>query len=619
MFCCNPKKERGPLGAPDFAPIPASENGKMRMPKRRFSVGDRVLICSATDGWLAAQVIRLNVCEPQVNTQRNWPRNHVVPYQVKLDNERNVYVPDDVQSMIRPFEEMAGRRFQIGDHVECNCGQDLWLAGTVTELDVLDPALNLKNRWPANMSVPYKVCLADGRSIFAPEDVDFVIRKVAPQQNNLTSTDGEEESEVSEQPQVQVKRFQIGERVEYRTDTPSHEWCAGLIKATDVCDDETNRYLGWPPGTVVPYEVELESGATVLVHQDSEDFVRAYKSPPTPSACDTDSESCSGSQQPPHAAGQHLENEEQEEESEEESKPEDEKEEPSDEPQEEQVFEILESKAPQIELPTEITHNEELSERRCAEPEPLPQEAEAAAAVAVRAEHERARRRSSSSSSSSTTSSGSNRVVVEKDDSEMLSSSVTVTEVVSKEKPALVQANDAGHSSSMTAKAELVQATDAGHSSSVAEVPPPAALVSSNSEGAQSAEVVEKEGKELLNSSVTETVAAASAGESQDSDSDGDSSDECYEQGQEGLESMDLLDQPVPVTASPTSTSSSLFGFMSFFGIKACCDTRPGGVSQGGTEKLVVVKPPEKSSNNDEESTEDMAQEEIKPSGKWLK
>jgi len=432
----------------------------------------------------------------------------------------------------------------------------------------LDPKLNARNRWPANMNVPYKVLLADGRSIFAPEDSDFVIRKVAPQQNNLANRDGEEESEESVHPEV--KRFRIGDRVECKTDSPSHEWCAGLIKATDVCDDETNRRLGWPPGTVVPYEVELESGANFLVRQDSQDLVRAYKTPPTPPAADSDSD---------------LEAKEDEEESEALSEPEDDKEEP----QERQVFEIFESKAPQIE-PTNISRAEELSERRCAEPEPLPQEALASPpddliAVAVVA--------------------GGGPVLFPDENEERTPLRFSVGDEV--------ECWFGQHSSqSKWMRGEVTEVSIDDEEVNMDNDFPAQTVLP------YKVFLEETGGNLFIQADSEDLIRAASLGEARNSDSNADSSDEGHEQGHEELESMALPDH-APAPASPASSSSSLFGFMSLFGIKACCDTRPGGPPQGGTEELVVVKPPEKPPNDNEESTEDVPQEEIKPSGKWLK
>lgn len=64
-------------------------------------------------------------------------------------------------------------RFKLGDRVECRIGPHPvkgWAPGRVTKLYYSEP------NWPPNMIAPYQVALHDGRLIFAPQDVDHVIR-----------------------------------------------------------------------------------------------------------------------------------------------------------------------------------------------------------------------------------------------------------------------------------------------------------------------------------------------------------------------------------------------------------------------------------------------------------
>ena len=63
-------------------------------------------------------------------------------------------------------------RFEIGERVECNCGQ--WKPGTVVKL------FYVQKKFPKGMCVPYQVKLDDGKLIFAPDDVDRIIRKLLP-------------------------------------------------------------------------------------------------------------------------------------------------------------------------------------------------------------------------------------------------------------------------------------------------------------------------------------------------------------------------------------------------------------------------------------------------------
>lgn len=65
-------------------------------------------------------------------------------------------------------------RFDIGQTVVCRVGPDPvtgWAPGKVVQLWYREPS------WPANSWAPYKIELDDGRNIFAPGDVDQIIRQ----------------------------------------------------------------------------------------------------------------------------------------------------------------------------------------------------------------------------------------------------------------------------------------------------------------------------------------------------------------------------------------------------------------------------------------------------------
>jgi hypothetical protein len=64
-------------------------------------------------------------------------------------------------------------RFQVGTRVLCRIGPDAntdWAPGTVVLLWYREPT------WPKGSYAPYKIQLDDGRNIFAPGDMDQVIR-----------------------------------------------------------------------------------------------------------------------------------------------------------------------------------------------------------------------------------------------------------------------------------------------------------------------------------------------------------------------------------------------------------------------------------------------------------
>mmetsp|Transcript_25787 Transcript_25787/g.53869 ORF Transcript_25787/g.53869 Transcript_25787/m.53869 type:complete len:195 (-) Transcript_25787:236-820(-) len=79
---------------------------------------------------------------------------------------------DDDEDDIGPRPRL---RFDIGKRVVCRVGPDPvtgWAAGRVVQLWYREPS------WPANSWAPYKIELEDGRNIFAPGDVDQIIREV---------------------------------------------------------------------------------------------------------------------------------------------------------------------------------------------------------------------------------------------------------------------------------------------------------------------------------------------------------------------------------------------------------------------------------------------------------
>mmetsp|Transcript_15305 Transcript_15305/g.43130 ORF Transcript_15305/g.43130 Transcript_15305/m.43130 type:complete len:185 (-) Transcript_15305:131-685(-) len=69
-----------------------------------------------------------------------------------------------------PVEDEVELRFKIGDKVSCLLGQGEWAPGKIAGLWYRDPT------WPTRNYAPYQIELDDGRLIFAPADVDQVIR-----------------------------------------------------------------------------------------------------------------------------------------------------------------------------------------------------------------------------------------------------------------------------------------------------------------------------------------------------------------------------------------------------------------------------------------------------------
>ena len=71
--------------------------------------------------------------------------------------------------------EMPTLRFDIGTRVQCRIGPDAekdWAPGTIALLWYREP------NWPLGSLAPYKIKLDDGREIFAPGDMDQIIRQL---------------------------------------------------------------------------------------------------------------------------------------------------------------------------------------------------------------------------------------------------------------------------------------------------------------------------------------------------------------------------------------------------------------------------------------------------------
>lgn len=74
------------------------------------------------------------------------------------------------------FDEIArpALRFSIGQQVQCRVGPDPvtgWANGEVAQLWYREVG------WPENSWAPYKIELEDGRLIFAPSDMDQIVRR----------------------------------------------------------------------------------------------------------------------------------------------------------------------------------------------------------------------------------------------------------------------------------------------------------------------------------------------------------------------------------------------------------------------------------------------------------
>ena len=91
-----------------------------------------------------------------------------------LDDEYYEEEEEDEQS------EVPHLRFEVGQAVECRVGPDPvtgWAKGEITQLWYREPG------WPPNSWAPYKVTLSNGKKIFAPADLEHVVRAVESPRN----------------------------------------------------------------------------------------------------------------------------------------------------------------------------------------------------------------------------------------------------------------------------------------------------------------------------------------------------------------------------------------------------------------------------------------------------
>jgi len=75
----------------------------------------------------------------------------------------------------QPNKNLPTLRFKVGQKVQCRIGPDPvdgWASGKIIQLWYKEQG------WPPGSFAPYKVDLDDGRKIFAPGDIDDIIRAI---------------------------------------------------------------------------------------------------------------------------------------------------------------------------------------------------------------------------------------------------------------------------------------------------------------------------------------------------------------------------------------------------------------------------------------------------------
>lgn len=95
---------------------------------------------------------------PTADVLEKWHRGEEAEWPPMPDEN---FGPDDFPKL----------RFEVGTKVLCRVGPEEWAPGLVIQLWYREA------QWPAGSFAPYKVKLDNGSMIFAPGDIDQVIRK----------------------------------------------------------------------------------------------------------------------------------------------------------------------------------------------------------------------------------------------------------------------------------------------------------------------------------------------------------------------------------------------------------------------------------------------------------
>jgi hypothetical protein len=97
--------------------------------------------------------------------------------EVTLQELESVFPPLDIlekwhrgEEADWPPREEPVLRFDVGMSVLCRVGSSDWSPGIITQVWYREP------NWPEGAFAPYKIKLDDGRDIFAPADMDQIIK-----------------------------------------------------------------------------------------------------------------------------------------------------------------------------------------------------------------------------------------------------------------------------------------------------------------------------------------------------------------------------------------------------------------------------------------------------------
>eukprot|EP00038_Savillea_parva_P026401 m.53855 g.53855 ORF g.53855 m.53855 type:complete len:553 (+) comp7488_c0_seq3:47-1705(+) len=155
--------------------------------KLRFNVGDKVSARVSPTKWADAIVLSTHFSHP------NMPAGMTAPYQLQVEETGDLMIaPHDVPEIVcergsdnKPTVSTE-RRFKVGDRVEARVSMvpAKWLPAVVESVNYREP------NFPPGAMAPYRLRLDNGQKIFAPHDVDEVVRKPTGEGTVIESAPG---------------------------------------------------------------------------------------------------------------------------------------------------------------------------------------------------------------------------------------------------------------------------------------------------------------------------------------------------------------------------------------------------------------------------------------------
>jgi len=191
-----------------------------------------------------------------------------------LNDDDRGFIKKKVRGMVRKFMPAPKLRFAKLDRVVCNIGGSRgWAAGTVQALNEEDPA---DPSGQSTLAYVVKIDPPDSRLVSVPRDkneyaraeVCFGQRAGARWFTRMCLPKAIRKGSSRSQ-----RRFGRGDRVACAVEDATGdytEWVAGTVTALDHAVEDEDEVAGG----VAPYEVDLDGGATVLVHVDEHWLVR---------------------------------------------------------------------------------------------------------------------------------------------------------------------------------------------------------------------------------------------------------------------------------------------------------------------------------------------------------